>query len=303
MSVYPNGFGASGVSIQGLPVLNTYSNKVFWVGKATNGSAGSDGNEGSFERPFATIDYAIGKCTADRGDIIFVKAGHTETVDSAADINADVAGISIIGLGVGKNKPTITFSTLTTATFAIGANNVLIRGLRFVAGVNALATPIDVNNTAIIQDCEFSATGVYQPLTWVDIAGNAGSCTDTQIEGCKFTGHVSSAGTACISLLEVHDNVGVKNCNFFGNYSSGCIIGIAGKIATKVAIEKNTFFNYGAGGLAVMASCTGIFANNGGYAVGGATLGYNGASMAYHENYLSSALAVSTLLAKNGAFA
>ena len=59
ISNYPNGF-SQGVSILGMPVLNSYAGSVFWV----NSNGGSDGNKGTRERAFGTLDYAIGKCTA-----------------------------------------------------------------------------------------------------------------------------------------------------------------------------------------------------------------------------------------------
>ncbi|MCK4815623.1 hypothetical protein KA005_07630, partial [bacterium] len=72
ISNYPKGF-ANGINLRGLPILNTYPGKVFWVDSET----GSDGNKGTFDRPFGTIDYAVGRCTADRGDVILVKANHS----------------------------------------------------------------------------------------------------------------------------------------------------------------------------------------------------------------------------------
>jgi len=57
--------------------------------------------------PFATIDYAIGKCTASNGDIIYVMPGHAETVNATATLTCDVAGISIVGLGNGTNRPSL----------------------------------------------------------------------------------------------------------------------------------------------------------------------------------------------------
>ena len=91
---YPNGF-TDGVTIRGVPVLNTYSGQIWWVD-----SAGAQIGDGKFNRPFATIDTAINH--ASEGDTILVKAGHTETITAAAGIDADVAGISIIGLGQGR---------------------------------------------------------------------------------------------------------------------------------------------------------------------------------------------------------
>ena len=74
ISNYPGGFN-NGVAIQGMPVLNNYSGNIFWVDSGT----GSNGNKGTFNKPFATVDYAISQCTANNDDQVHVKAGHAET--------------------------------------------------------------------------------------------------------------------------------------------------------------------------------------------------------------------------------
>jgi len=71
-SNYPNGF-PNGVIIRGMPLQQAYSGQVFWVNNSSvlppNGIAGSNGNKGTYLQPFATLDYAVGRCTAGRGDI------------------------------------------------------------------------------------------------------------------------------------------------------------------------------------------------------------------------------------------
>src|SRR3970040_704418 len=77
------------------------------------------------DAPVATIDYAIGLCTANKGDVIYVLPGHAETINTAGAIEADKAGISIIGLGNGEDRPGITVgSTLDTATVLVSAADV-----------------------------------------------------------------------------------------------------------------------------------------------------------------------------------
>jgi hypothetical protein len=88
-----------------VPLQQAQPGKVFWVSNATTlqvgEKGGSDGNKGTFNAPFGTIDYAIGQCTAGRGDVIFVKPGHAETISAAGSIACDVAGVAIVGLGSG----------------------------------------------------------------------------------------------------------------------------------------------------------------------------------------------------------
>lgn len=102
----------------------------FFVHSGTGTDAAGGGQNP--DQPLATIDYAIGLCTASKGDIIYVMPGHAETLSSAGAITADVAGISIIGLGNGANRPTLSFGA-TDATFAISAANVLVKNIRVTA--------------------------------------------------------------------------------------------------------------------------------------------------------------------------
>ena len=98
MTNFPSGF-AAGLSLRGIPLLQTQPGNVYWVSNGPAGSGapgpvnlrttpGSDGNQGTFQRPFATIAYALSKCQHANGDIIFVKPGHQESVNGAGTTTA-----------------------------------------------------------------------------------------------------------------------------------------------------------------------------------------------------------------------
>lgn len=128
------------------------SGKVFFVCNSTvhrpDGVAGADvaGLGQDPTRPFATIDFAIGQCVANRGDTIFVMEGHAETLSSAGAITLDVAGVSIIGLGTGNSRPTLTFSTLTTASFVSSANHVKVHNIVGISGIDGLTNPFNITS-------------------------------------------------------------------------------------------------------------------------------------------------------------
>lgn len=208
MSNYTNGF-ATGVSIRGIPVLNTYAGDVFWV----DSGAGSNGNKGTYDRPFSTIDYAVGRCTANNGDLILVKPGHTETVIAAAGLALDVAGITIIGIGDGADTPVIALTTADTADVDIDAANVTIENLHFTSGFADIAVCLDVNATDFTaRNCRFTeAADDENFLVCVQDAAAAASDRMT-IEGCyaiqddaSNTHFVNFAGTGKGHI--VRDNV------------------------------------------------------------------------------------------------
>lgn len=106
--------------------------------------------------PTATIDYAIGLCTAAQNDRIVVMPGHAETISAAAGIDADVAGITILGLGNGSNRPRVTMDTIASVDVDIDAANITIKGIDFVAGVADIVAAIDVNAQYFtMEDCGF----------------------------------------------------------------------------------------------------------------------------------------------------
>lgn len=165
---YEGGF-SDGITIRGMPIAVTHPGKVFWVSNSTvqlpNQKQGSDSNKGSFNEPFATIDYAVGRCLAGRGDIIMVKPGHAETVSAAAGIALDVDGIAIIGLGIGSSRPTVTLDTANTATVTVAANNVSVKNILFKANFLNIATCFNIVNAQVAKDftvdgCEFRDSSV-----------------------------------------------------------------------------------------------------------------------------------------------
>lgn len=214
ISNFPNGF-RNGVSVRGVPLLNSYPGNVFWV----DSGAGSNGNKGTFDRPFATIDYATGRCTANNGDIVMVKPGHTETVAAAAGLDLDVAGVTYIGMGNGSDRPTINFTTATTADMDVGAANITMQNFLFTGGFDALAGPIDVNAADFTMlDCETrDVTG--QATDFIVTDANADRL---HIEGWVHRGAAAAGAATAISIVG-GDNITIIPKFIDGNFSTAAI--------------------------------------------------------------------------------
>lgn len=166
LSSYPQGFG-SGVNIRGLPVLLSHPGRVFWLYNGTTGllsgqRGGSDGNRGTFDSPFSTLGGALAQCVANRGDIIMVKPGHAETFTNAtaASVLWNVAGVAIIGLGSGSNRPTFTFTTANTAKITVSAANVSVKNCLFVGNFLSIATCFLLTTAPdfTVENCDFRDT-------------------------------------------------------------------------------------------------------------------------------------------------
>lgn len=218
---YPSGF-QNGLLLRNIPIIQNNPGRVFWVYNGTTTQpgqiAGSNGNNGTFNKPYATIAYALTQCLANRGDIIIVRPGHAETINDAVTLAFNVAGVAIIGLGSGSLRPTLTFGTATTANIPVTAANMSIQNFLFVANFANIAsfmaatgtsTPTDFN----IERCEFRDTSsVLNALTVFTGNATANSC-----DGFRFVANkVSSLGTtanttaivmaAAVDRMEISDN-------------------------------------------------------------------------------------------------
>ena len=89
-------------------------------GATTNGGTGSSFGR-TPDRPFTTYAYAISAATTSNGDMIVLMPGHAETTSAIAHSKA---GIKVLGLGFGGNRPNLTASTAASDLIDVtGANN------------------------------------------------------------------------------------------------------------------------------------------------------------------------------------
>jgi len=274
-SNYPNGF-AGGVTIRGVPLLQTHPGEVFWVNNssvlAKGGVGGSDGNDGSYNRPFSTITYALTKCTANRGDIIAVMPGYDEDVTGAGGEAWNVAGVAIVGLGSGDKKPTLTFGNGTVAdSVVVTGNNMSVSNFRFVSELADLTNCVSVTTGThfTLDGCEFmaslAATGMNISLL------TAATATGLEVHNCKFNMESSIAGVAVTDIpteairLVGCDNAVIKGCTIVGNFSTAAINGIT-TASEAILIDDNRIHNVDtaavAGVIDLVAGCTGMISNN-----------------------------------------
>jgi hypothetical protein len=93
------------------------------------------------EAPLASLDYAIGLCTAAKGDIIYLMEGHAETTTAIA---MDVAGVRVVGLGTGRNRPALTATAAATDLINVTAANCAIENVRLVGAASAVTALLDI---------------------------------------------------------------------------------------------------------------------------------------------------------------
>lgn len=207
LSNYAQGF-AGGLTIRGLSLNIAHPGKVFWVSDSglaafPNRKTPSDGNKGTFMDPFATIDYAVGQCTANRGDVIMVMPGHTETLTTAAGIALDVAGVQVLGIGDYSDKPTIVLDA-AAATVVVSAANVRLSNLNLVAGFADVVAAVDVTAVgATLEGLVFSDNAVDENfLTPIKATGADNTADGLKVIGCRWTS-VDAASLEFIELANI----------------------------------------------------------------------------------------------------
>lgn len=236
---FPNGITSFGV-----PVMGSGSQVPFTLGSYffVNSATGVDSTaNGSKDKPFATIDYAIGRCTAGAFDVILVAPSHAESITTAGAITLDVAGVTIIGLGKGLARPTISLGA-AAASVVISAANCSVKNIIFTANFADVATCFTVSGKdARIEECLFNEAGT--DLNWLSCVLT--STTDNAADGLSVVNcervSIDAAALAFISIL--------GNCNRlyvagnFDSQSSAANVGHFIIMAAKVCLSARIIGN------------------------------------------------------------
>jgi len=268
--------------------LREHPGEIFFVGSAVTGATNGAGYGRNPDRPFATLDYAIGLCTDNQGDVIYVLPGHVETFIATNGFDADKAGIAIIGLGWGAARPRFVFDH-ADAQVNIGAASVRVENVRFVADITGVVAAVQVEGVTdvVFRDCEWYWGGT---TTWdmiLNLELEAGSHR-ALIERCRFLQEPAVAGCAsAIKLTGASHNVVIGDCEFMGDCSVACVNGDT-VLSQGLMFLNNLVHNTDAGEpyLEVLTGTTGVIAGTRGLA-SAATIAANAVAdaMAHCENF------------------
>ena len=173
--------------------------------------------------PYATIDYAVGKCTASQGDVIYVMPGHVETVASGAALDLDVAGIKVIGLGWGDTRPIVKL-TATASTVEFNADDMWIENIRFLGDIADLVVGLDIKtgcDDLMIKNCEIGGSAANKEM----LKGVTIEATNDRItfDGCYFKEPAAGDATAAIFTEGAFSNLVIQNCTFWGDWSTATL--------------------------------------------------------------------------------
>lgn len=290
----------------GLNAVRPTTGKVFLVGNATLVDmyrlkelfkVDPDGDV----RIFSGLEEAMssGDIVANRGDVVLLAPGHVETITTAAGIDMDIAGVSVVGLGTGSLRPTFNFSTTVNADMDIDAANISFENCIFnLTGIDALVAPIDVNAAnftmrgCLVTTASASAQATVPLLTDANASG-------LTIIGCSFLGSANAGNNTAIRIVG-GDNHVIRGNVFIGDYST--VNGAIENLTTaclNVIVEDNYIYNRTASSTKAMvfvAGSTGIIANNRMQILSG-TAPITGAAMSWvGANYYAATIATAGTL-------
>ena len=238
----------------------TSTGSIFWVHSVTGSDAAGYGS--GPDTPVATIDYAIGLCTASKGDVIYAMPGHNEGLGDA-QIAVDVIGISIVGLGSGSLRPRIDFDH-ANASIDVSAVGCTIKNITLLPSVTDVLIAVDVMAAATdvtIEDVEAlpgeDGAGVDDFAAVVEFKAG---CTRGIVRRLKVRQHASAAGyIAGVRLKGASDDILIEDCNFVMS-GAGLVAPINADttLSTNLSIKRCVMVTDSEPGIEVITLTTGV---------------------------------------------
>jgi hypothetical protein len=209
---------------------------VYFIDSSNSNASDAAGSGNSPDIPLASIDYLFSLATAGKKVVGYVLPGHTETYSTTGTkMTADKAGVHIIGLGKGSNRPTITFGHVD-ATWVISAANITIENILFVTSIDSVVTYGTISGADFkMIDCEWRDTTDIEVITDWTVTGDR-----PQFINCNKNGYTGgNANVRCISLAGV-DGALIKDCNFITKVTTA-VIGFVTTACTNTIIDNCKF--------------------------------------------------------------
>ena len=210
-------------------------------------------------RIFTTIASALLSCVANRGDIIYVAEGYTETIATAWS-GVPIAGVRIVGMGDGTNRPTFTFSTAITANIPVAVTSFVFQNCIFTCNFDAITAMVTVTGADCgFYDCDFNTNNGTMG-TVVGLLGT--TAARLKVVGCRFVGPATNSGTTTTAQIDLEAGIDyvIENNYFMGkvtqNITNGATI-LGGKIHNNVFVTAT-----GTKSINMSAASTPMITNN-----------------------------------------
>jgi hypothetical protein len=228
---------------------------------------GTDATSSGFspENPFASIAFAVLQCAADNGDLVMVLPGHIESVATAGQVNMSVAGVTVRGWGVGRQRPQIKW-TNTAGTWTITAARCVVENIWFTPGTVGAVNFMTVSAAdCAIRNCEFELANGSASNTGQSILTTA-AADRLKIEDNDFK-PTGANGTGLLAISLVGGNaIRIRRNVIQGKFGSG-VGGITGATTDSLdlVVDGNIITNRTASStkaITLTSGTTGSVSNN-----------------------------------------
>lgn len=258
---FPNGVSSFGIPLLGGASIPTTTGNVYFVSSIT-GSNGNSGRQAGM--PLASMSQAVTMARASMGDVVIVMPGHTETVSAAGGLALSKAGVYFAGMGFGADRPTITFTTATTATMTLTAASNTLDNFIFTQTFDAITSPLVVSaaNVTLKNSYFMTANASAQAVQMVLTTAAANNLV---ITNNRFIGTADAGSTSAITIVG-GDNINITDNDFIGAYTTsvGAIQGLT-TLTTNIVVRRNSIINRTASatkGIALLTGSTGVIVEN-----------------------------------------
>jgi hypothetical protein len=250
--------------LEGAGLIGT-PGEIFWLALSTSQEYSQLNGKVASDRLYTGLEAAMnGNILASRGDVLIVAQDYTETVTGANAVSWDKIGVSTIGLGEGRQRPTITVGSATTDELLVSAAKNFIGNMVFIVGVDDLDVMFDVNATDFTMwNCDLIEGGTnLQANTFIDLNGGGANAVDrAKILKTNILqqGATSAIGDRGIELGEVADGIIIDGCFIDGDWDNAGIHNPTGKVLTNLTIQNSFVRNRASGEHAIelVSACTG----------------------------------------------
>ncbi len=147
-----------------------------------------------------------------------------QDIPAAGTVTLDATGLSVIGLGYGSNRPTLTFTT-TASTVLLTAAATRFSNIRCVAGIDAVVNFITMSGNTSVDNCLFLGTSSYQfncgiILTTTEDNYSIKECVfEQKTDPDKTNGGDDTGGI----FIEDSENIIIDGCAFYDQIETACI--------------------------------------------------------------------------------
>jgi len=184
-------------------------------------------------RVYTTIQAANNAAAANRGDVALVLPGYDHSITAADSWNT--AGITIKGMGVGTDKPTIRY-TGSSGEVGLGADNVRVTGIRFLSDADSVARAVDMDSGfegQQIDNCEFDYDSNARDFrTMIRVASER-----SIIENNEFRAEDTAGCGKGIAILGGYpDFLKIRKNFFYGQFDT---VGDTSNVAGAIAVDVN----------------------------------------------------------------